>query len=41
MGIIKSISFRDKLHYEPKQTTTNTVQYTTLNINLSTYNKIL
>ncbi len=40
-GIIKSISFRDKLHYEIKQTTPNTVQHTTLNINLSTYNKIL
>ncbi len=41
IGIIKSISFRDKLHYEFKQTTPNTVQHTTLKINLSTYNKIL
>ncbi len=40
-GIIKSISFRDKLHYELKQTTPNTVQHTTLKINLSTCNKIL
>ncbi len=40
-GIIKSISFRDKPHYELKQTTPNTVQHTTLKINLSKYNKIL
>lgn len=40
-GLIKSISFRDKLYRKTKQATVNSDQYNSLKINLRTYNKIL
>ncbi len=40
-GIIKSISFRDKLYSKLKKAHPDTLQHTILKINLSTYNNIL
>ena len=40
-GIIRSITFRDKLYLKMKQTTINTAIYQVLKTNLHAYNKIL
>ena len=40
-GILRSISFRDKLYTKCKSTSAQSPQYTTLQENLKTYNKIL
>lgn len=40
-GIIRSITFRDKLYLKMKQTTIDTARYQVLKTNLHAYNKIL
>ena len=40
-GIIRSITFIDKLYLKMKQTTIDTARYQVLKTNLHTYNKIL
>ena len=40
-GIIRSISFRDKLYLKMKLSPKDTAEYTTIKINLKTYNNIL
>ena len=40
-GLIRSITFRDKLYLKMKHTSTNSEAYANIKINLKTYNKIL
>ena len=40
-GIIRSITFRDKLYLKMKQTTIDTARYQVLKTNMHAYNKIL
>ena len=40
-GIIKSITFRDKLYKQLKSIPVNGQEYNTMKINLKTYNQIL